>query len=78
MGDNSYHQAPDAVATAPSGCPVHQTWSPLNADYLDDPYPIAKQLAEDHSLFWSEPLGHVVVTHPDDICLLYTSDAADE
>lgn len=67
MDDNSYHQAPDAVATAPAGCPVHQTWSPLNADYLEDPYPIAKQLADEYRLFWSEPLGHVVVTEPGDI-----------
>ena len=35
MGDlNSYHQAPAAIAAAPSGCPVNHDWSPLDEDYL--------------------------------------------
>ncbi len=73
IADNAYHQAPDAVASAPPGCPVHQTWSPLNADYLADPYPIARALAEEHSVFWSEPLGHVVITDPGDIEHVFTN-----
>ena len=68
MGEsNSYHQAPDSVSTAPSGCPVNHSWSPLDSDYLADPYPIARQLQEDHPIFWSDRLGHVVVTEMADI-----------
>lgn len=64
---NTYHQAPASVATAPPGCPVHQTWSPLNADYLADPYPIARELQAEHPVFYSEKLGHVVITNMADI-----------
>lgn len=71
--ENSYHQAPAAVATAPAGCPVHATWSPLNSDYLADPYPIAQQLREQHPVFWSAPLGHVVLTEMADIEHAFTN-----
>ena len=64
---NSYHQAPDSVAAAPPGCPVHQTWSPLNEDYLANPYPIANALRDEHPVFYSAELGHVVVTKMSDI-----------
>ncbi len=64
---NSYHQAPDTIAEAPSGCPMHGTWSPLDADYLADPYPIASRLRDDQPVFWSERLGHLVVTRMADI-----------
>ncbi|MGF1595704.1 MAG: cytochrome P450 [Acidimicrobiales bacterium] len=70
---NTYHRAPDAMGAAPSGCPVQATWSPLDADYLRDPYPIANRLRHDHRLFWSEPLGHVVVTHMSDIEHVFTN-----
>ncbi len=74
MGDgNAYHQAPETKAAAPTGCPVHATWSPLGADYLADPYPQARQLAAEHSIFWSEPLGHVVVTDLADIEHVFTN-----
>ena len=67
MSSNTYHQAPDAVAAAPPGCPMHQSWSPLDADYLVDPYPIAGALRDEHPVFYAEQLGHVVVTKMDDI-----------
>ncbi len=31
----TYHQAPDELTAAPPGCPLHQTFSPLNEDYLE-------------------------------------------
>ena len=65
--DNAYHQAPDTIAAAPPGCPVHTEWSPLDISYLHDPYPIARSLAEQHPVFWSETLGHIVVTDMADI-----------
>ena len=45
MKANTYHQAPDQLTAAPPGCPVEPNWSPLNDDYLADPYPIASKLA---------------------------------
>jgi cytochrome P450 len=69
---NTYHQAPDQVASAPPGCPMHAGWSPLDADYLADPYPIARRLSDAHPLFWSERLGHVVVTRMEDIEHVFT------
>ncbi|MGY9073788.1 MAG: cytochrome P450 [Acidimicrobiales bacterium] len=64
---NSYHQAPDSIAAAPAGCPVHETWSPLSKEYLADPYPIAAKLRDDHPVFYSAELGYVVVTRMEDI-----------
>ena len=61
----SYHEAPESLGTAPPGCPAHATWSPLSTDYLTDPYPIANELRDEHSVFWSEQLGHLVVTDMD-------------
>ena len=67
MSTNTYHRAPDAAAVAPGGCPMNRTWSPLDDDYLADPYPIASSLRDEHPVFWAERLGHVVVTRMDDI-----------
>ena len=67
MSSNTYHQAPDAVATAPPGCPMNTSWSPLDSDYLVDPYPIAGALRDEHPVFYAEQLGHVVVTKMEDI-----------
>ena len=67
MSSNTYHQAPDAVAAAPPGCPMHASWSPLDDDYLADPYPIAGALRDEHPVFYAEQLGHVVVTKMEDI-----------
>ena len=64
---NTYHQAPDTLAEAPPGCPMHRAWSPLSEDYLEDPYPIAAALRDEHPVFYAEQLGHVVVTKMDDI-----------
>lgn len=70
---NSYHSAPKTIASAPSGCPVQQTWSPLDSTYLENPYPIARSLSEEHSVFWSEQLGHIVVTDMADIEYVFTN-----
>ncbi|MFN3258674.1 MAG: cytochrome P450 [Ilumatobacter sp.] len=64
---NTYHRAPSEVVTAPTGCPVEHTWSPLSSDYLADPYPIAARLRDEHPVFYSEQLGYVVVTRMDDV-----------
>ncbi len=70
--DGSYHSAPETIATAPPGCPVRH-WSPLDADYLHDPYPIAAAMREDHPVFFAEELGYVVVTRMEDIVEVFTN-----
>ncbi|MGI9604839.1 MAG: cytochrome P450 [Acidimicrobiales bacterium] len=74
MGEvNSYHEAPSTVASAPTGCPVDHAWSPLDTDYLDDPYPIAGRMREEHPIFFAEQLGYVVVTRMEDIVEVFTN-----
>ena len=73
MGDDgSYHSPPAEVATAPPGCPVRH-WSPLDRDYLADPYPIASALREESPVFFAEELGYVVVTRMADIVEVFTN-----
>ncbi len=67
MTGNTYHRAPETIGKAPSGCPMDRQWSPLDPDYLADPYPIASALRDEHPIFYAEQLGHVVVTKMDDI-----------
>ena len=67
-----YHQERGETPPPPSGCPVHQTWSPLNDDYLADPYEIATQLQADHPTFYSQQLNYLVVTEMDEIDRIFT------
>ena len=60
--ERSYHQERGQVPDPPAGCPVHHTWSPLNDDYLADPYPIAASLRDELGVFYAESLNAVVVT----------------
>jgi len=46
---------------------MHATWSPLNEDYLEDPYPIAAELRDEHPVFYAEELNYLVVNEMDDI-----------
>ncbi|MEO6571805.1 MAG: cytochrome P450, partial [Ilumatobacteraceae bacterium] len=72
MSASSYHVAPDSVAIAPTGCPVEHDWSPLDHDYLTDPYPIASRLRDEHPIFDADELGYVVVTRMEDIEYVFT------
>ncbi len=67
MSANTYHQERAEVPPPPAGCPLHRTWSPLNTDYLADPYPIAAALRAQHPVFYAPSLGCVVVTEMADI-----------
>ena len=73
MKANTYHQAPDGPIAAPPGCPVESQWSPLNDDYLDDPYPIAARLRDEHPVFFAEQVGHLVLTRMEDIEAVFTN-----
>jgi cytochrome P450 len=68
---NSYHRQRTERPPPPAGCPVHASWSPLDDDYLADPYPIATGLARD-PVFYSESLGYVVVSRMEDIEAIFT------
>ncbi len=57
-----YHQQRSSTPPPPTGCPVHTSWNPLNADYLEDPYEIASALRDEHGVFYAEQLGYLVVT----------------
>jgi cytochrome P450 len=46
---------------------MHASWSPLNDDYLDEPYAIAAELRDEHPVFYAEELGYLVVTEMDEI-----------
>ena len=71
MSAKPYHQVREEVP-APTGCPVEHTWSPLSAEYLDDPYAIASDLRERAPVFYAESLGYVVVTRMEDIEAIFT------
>ncbi|MEM7284896.1 MAG: cytochrome P450 [Actinomycetota bacterium] len=68
----SYHQERGAAPPPPSGCPVHETWSPLNDDYLAEPYAIANALRDEHGIFYAESLGYLVVTEMAEIERIFT------
>ena len=65
MSDTAYHHIRATPAAAPPGCPVHHGFTPLDPDYIDDPYPIAKQLREASPVVFAEKLGYIVVTPMD-------------
>ncbi len=68
----SYHQERGAAPPPPAGCPVHDSWSPLNDDYLAEPYAIANALRDEHGIFFAESLGYLVVTRMDEIERIFT------
>jgi len=63
----SYHEGRGEVPSPPLGCPMHAEWSPLNEDYLAEPYAIAKELQDQHPVFYSEKLGYLVVTEMEEL-----------
>lgn len=67
MSENKYHQERLETPPPPAGCPMHATWSPLNSDYLEEPYRIAGDLRDEHPVFYAEELGYLVVTKMSDI-----------
>ena len=70
---SSYHQERGSIPPPPTGCPIHRSWSPLDADYLEDPYPIASALRDEHPIFYAEQFGYLVVTEMADIIEVFTN-----
>ena len=69
---NSYHQQRATQTEGPPGCPVEHRWSPLDDDYLSDPYPIARQFGDDCPVVFAERLGYVMVSRMEDIVAVFT------
>jgi len=67
MSANTYHSEPVTSPAAPTSCPMHKTWSPLDDDYVTDPYPIASALRSAHPVFYAPTVGCVVVTDMADV-----------
>lgn len=72
MTANSYHQQRVLTTDPPPGCPVDHGWSALDDDYLDDPYPIARQFGDTCPVMFSERMGYVVVNRMEDIVAVFT------
>lgn len=72
MAGDKYHQERLDTPPPPAGCPMHATWSPLNDDYLAEPYAIAAQLRNEHPVFYAEQLGYLVVTEMAEIERIFT------
>lgn len=72
MPTNSYHQERTTMTEPPPGCPVNHEWSPLDDDYLADPYPTAKRFGEECPVMFAAQLGYVVVSRMEDIVTVFT------
>ncbi len=72
MTTNKYHSERPAPPPPPAGCPVHTAWSPLNDDYLAEPYAIAAQLRDTTPVFYAGKLGYLVVCDMAEIERIFT------
>ena len=72
MSSRGYHQERGDTPPPPVGCPVHSTWSPLDDEYLADPYAVAAALRDQHGVFYAEQLGYLVVTEMAEIERIFT------
>ncbi|MGI9261906.1 MAG: cytochrome P450 [Woeseiaceae bacterium] len=67
MTDLAYHKVDAKKANAPDGCPVDHEFSPYAERYIANPYAWLGQKRENEPVFYSEPLGYVVVTRIEDV-----------
>lgn len=72
MPTHSYHQQRTAMTEPPPRCPVNHEWSPLDDDFLADPYPIARRFGEECPVMFAARLGYVVVSRMEDILAVFT------
>ena len=69
----SYHQIRSGPTAIPTGCPIDHDFTPLMQEYVDDPYPIAKDLRENTPVVYAERLGFVVVNRMEDVAEVFLS-----
>ena len=67
MSENSYHNVETAIPPPPANCPVHPTFTPLDAGYMQDPYTPTNTLREQTPVLWAEDFGYIVVTRMEEI-----------
>jgi cytochrome P450 len=72
MSAKSYHQQRVTAAEPPRGCPIDHDWSPLDDEYLDDPYPIARRFGDECPVMFADRMGYVVVSRMEDILRVFT------
>lgn len=72
MTTRKYHSERPSPPPPPAGCPVHPDWSPLNDDYLAEPYAIAAELRDTTPVFYAQKLGYLVVCEMDEIERIFT------
>ncbi|MGI9326374.1 MAG: cytochrome P450 [Pseudomonadales bacterium] len=64
---DAYHKISVPPEKEPSGCPIDHEFTPFDDDYLLNPYPQLEQLSAQQPIFYSEKLGHLVVTGMDNV-----------
>ena len=72
MSAHKYHSERPPQPPPPTGCPADADWSPLNGDYLAEPYAIAAELRDTTPVFWSGKLGYLVVCEMAEIERIFT------
>lgn len=65
MTETAYHQIRTERPPVPAGCPIDHGFTPLAAEYVADPYPIASAIREQAPVVYAEPLGFVMVSRMD-------------
>ena len=59
---DAYHKISIPPAAEPTGCPYDETFTPFDADYLNNPYGQLTQLSRETPIFYARKLGYLVVT----------------
>ena len=67
MPDDAYHNVETDIPPPPKGCPVHDTFTPLDPGYMSDPYTITNRLREGTPVVWAENFGYIVLTRMEEI-----------
>ena len=49
------------------GCPVHEGFDPLSAEFLADPYAVLAELPDNEPVFYAPSLDYYVVTRYADV-----------
>ena len=59
---DAYHKISITPAAEPKGCPFHETFTPFDPNYLQNPYEQLERLSADTPIFYARRLGYLVVT----------------
>ena len=62
---DAYHKISITPVAEPKGCPFHETFTPFDPNYLQNPYEQLERLSADTPIFYARRLGYLVVTGMD-------------